>query len=61
MLLLTGDTINIMSLIGLIMLMGLVTKNAILLVDYTKVLRGAGHGPARRRSSRPAGRGCGRS
>ena len=35
----TGDTINIMSLIGLIMLMGLVTKNAILLVDYAKVLR----------------------
>ncbi len=42
MLLLTGDTINIMSLIGLIMLMGLVTKNAILLIDYTKVLRGRG-------------------
>ncbi len=41
-LLITGDTINIMSLIGLIMLMGLVTKNAILLVDYTKVLRGRG-------------------
>ncbi len=41
-LLVTGDTINIMSLIGLIMLMGLVTKNAILLVDYTKVLRGRG-------------------
>jgi hydrophobic/amphiphilic exporter-1 (mainly G- bacteria), HAE1 family len=39
---LTGDTINIMSLIGLIMLMGLVTKNAILLIDYTKVLRGRG-------------------
>jgi hydrophobic/amphiphilic exporter-1 (mainly G- bacteria), HAE1 family len=39
---LTGDTINIMSLIGLIMLMGLVTKNAILLVDYTKVLRSQG-------------------
>ena len=39
MLLLTGDTINIMSLIGFIMLMGLVTKNAILLVDYAKVLR----------------------
>jgi HAE1 family hydrophobic/amphiphilic exporter-1 len=30
LLFLTGDTINIMSLIGLIMLMGLVTKNAIL-------------------------------
>ncbi len=42
MLLLTGDTINIMSLIGLIMLMGLVTKNAILLVDYTNVLRSRG-------------------
>jgi len=42
MLYLTGDTINIMSLIGLIMLMGLVTKNAILLVDYTKVLRRRG-------------------
>jgi HAE1 family hydrophobic/amphiphilic exporter-1 len=42
MLLLTGDTVNMMSLIGLIMLMGLVTKNAILLVDFTKVLRSRG-------------------
>ena len=42
MLLATGDTVNIMSLIGLILLMGLVTKNAILLVDYTKVLRSRG-------------------
>ncbi|MBI5524576.1 MAG: efflux RND transporter permease subunit [Desulfarculus sp.] len=42
MLTLTGDSINIMSLIGLIMLMGLVTKNAILLVDYAKVLRARG-------------------
>jgi HAE1 family hydrophobic/amphiphilic exporter-1 len=42
MLYVTGDTINIMSLIGLIMLMGLVTKNAILLVDYAKVLRSRG-------------------
>jgi hydrophobic/amphiphilic exporter-1 (mainly G- bacteria), HAE1 family len=42
MLFLTGDTLNMMSLIGLIMLMGLVTKNAILLVDYTKVLRSRG-------------------
>jgi HAE1 family hydrophobic/amphiphilic exporter-1 len=39
MLLLTRGTINMMSLIGLIMLMGLVTKNAILLVDFTKTLR----------------------
>jgi len=42
MLFLTGDTKNMMSLIGLILLMGLVTKNAILLVDYTKVLRSRG-------------------
>ncbi len=41
-LLLGGKTINIMSMIGLIMLMGLVTKNAILLVDYTNQLRGKG-------------------
>jgi len=36
MLHLTGDTINIMSLIGLIMLMGLVSKNAILLVSFAR-------------------------
>lgn len=42
MLALTGDTINIMSLIGLIMLMGLVTKNAILLIDFTKTLQRRG-------------------
>jgi HAE1 family hydrophobic/amphiphilic exporter-1 len=42
MLYFTGDTLNIMSLIGLIMLMGLVTKNAILLVDYAKVLQKRG-------------------
>ncbi|MBN1570646.1 MAG: efflux RND transporter permease subunit [Acidobacteria bacterium] len=35
----TRDTLNIMSMIGLILLMGLVTKNAILLIDYTKRLR----------------------
>ncbi len=54
MLLITGDTISIMSLIGLIMLMGLVTKNAILLVDFTKVLRGRGMG--RREALITAGR-----
>ncbi len=55
MLLATGDTISIMSLIGLIMLMGLVTKNAILLVDYTKVLRRE-HGMDRREALITAGR-----
>ncbi|MEN6330844.1 MAG: efflux RND transporter permease subunit [Smithella sp.] len=39
---LTGKTLNIFSLIGLILLMGLVKKNAILLVDYTNVLRERG-------------------
>jgi multidrug efflux pump subunit AcrB len=34
-LLVTGSTLNLFSIIGIIMLMGLVTKNAILLVDFT--------------------------
>ena len=55
MLKITGDTVNIMSLIGLIMLMGLVTKNAILLVDYAKVLR-TRDGMARREAVILAGR-----
>jgi HAE1 family hydrophobic/amphiphilic exporter-1 len=41
-LLLFNKTISIMSLIGLILLMGLVKKNAILLVDYTNTLRERG-------------------
>ncbi len=36
---LTYSTLNIYTIIGIIMLMGLVTKNAILLVDYTNTLR----------------------
>ena len=35
----TGTTLNMFSMIGIIMLMGLVTKNAILLVDFTNTLR----------------------
>lgn len=41
-LLIAGQTMNIISLIGVIMLMGLVTKNAILLVDYANQLRHQG-------------------
>jgi HAE1 family hydrophobic/amphiphilic exporter-1 len=41
-LLIGGHTINIMSLIGVILLMGLVTKTSILLVDYTIQLREEG-------------------
>jgi len=39
----THDTLNIMSLVGMIMLTGLVGKNAILLVDYTNTLRKRGY------------------
>ena len=41
-LLLTGTTLNIFSMIGFIMLMGLVTKNAILLVDFANRARRGG-------------------
>jgi HAE1 family hydrophobic/amphiphilic exporter-1 len=37
-----GKTLSIFSFIGLILLMGLVKKNAILLVDYTNTLRERG-------------------
>lgn len=39
---LTGNTLNMMSLIGMVLLTGLVGKNAILLVDYTNTLRKRG-------------------
>ncbi len=52
-LLLTGRTLNIFSFIGLILLMGLVKKNAILLVDYTNTLRQ--RGAARREAILEAG------
>jgi HAE1 family hydrophobic/amphiphilic exporter-1 len=41
-LLITDDTLNMMSMIGVIMLMGLVTKNAILLVDNANERRFSG-------------------
>jgi HAE1 family hydrophobic/amphiphilic exporter-1 len=47
-LLVTGTTLNMFSIIGFIMLMGLVTKNAILLVDF------ANHGLREGRSLREA-------
>src|SRR5690606_27263811 len=42
-LMLTGTTLNMMSMIGVIMLMGLVVKNAILLVDNANERRALGH------------------
>jgi HAE1 family hydrophobic/amphiphilic exporter-1 len=41
-LMLTGDTLNIMSMIGVILLMGIVAKNAILLIDFAKWSEEAG-------------------
>jgi HAE1 family hydrophobic/amphiphilic exporter-1 len=40
--LVTGNTLSMVTMIGIIMLMGLVGKNAILLVDYTNTLRARG-------------------
>jgi HAE1 family hydrophobic/amphiphilic exporter-1 len=42
-LLVTRGTLNVMTMIGIIMLMGLVTKNGILLVDFANQQRTAGH------------------
>src|SRR5213075_216627 len=41
-LLITRGNLNVMTMIGIIMLMGLVTKNGILLVDFTNQQRGGG-------------------
>ena len=41
-LLITGNSFSIIAMIGIIMLVGLVTKNAILLIDYTNTLRERG-------------------
>jgi HAE1 family hydrophobic/amphiphilic exporter-1 len=42
MLMMTGDTLNIMSMIGVILLMGIVAKNAILLIDFAKMAEATG-------------------
>ena len=53
-LLITGDTLNIMSLIGVILLCGIVAKNAILLIDFAKW--GRERGMSRREAIIEAGR-----
>jgi HAE1 family hydrophobic/amphiphilic exporter-1 len=53
-LLITGDTLNIMSLIGVILLCGIVAKNAILLIDFAKW--GRESGMSRREAIIEAGR-----
>jgi len=44
-LLIAGKTLNIFSMIGLLLLMGIVKKNSIILVDYANNRRGAGVTP----------------
>ena len=50
----TGTTMNIMSILGAIMLIGIVVKNGIVLIDYTMLLRDRGLGiiPATVRAAR---------
>lgn len=50
-----GLTLNIFSLLGIILLMGIVTKNAILLVDFTNELR-TKHGYNRKKALIESGR-----
>ncbi len=40
---LTGTTLNIQSMMGIMMLQGMVVSNSILIVDFSNVLRGEGH------------------
>ena len=40
----TGTNLNIMSMLGGIMLIGIVVKNGIVLIDYTQLLRERGYG-----------------
>jgi hydrophobe/amphiphile efflux-1 (HAE1) family protein len=42
-LVITGTTLNVISMIGAIMLVGIVVKNAIVMVDYTNLMRDRGY------------------
>ena len=60
------STLNMFSIIGVVMLMGLVTKNAILLIDFAiraraRRRRRKRRSPARPRCCTPRGSGCARS
>ncbi len=51
-LIVTRDTLNIMTLIGVILLMGIVAKNAILLIDFAKWAQGGARAADARRADR---------
>ena len=42
MLFLTGTTLNVMSLMGVVMMVGIVVSNSILIVEFTNRLRAEG-------------------
>ena len=58
---LTGGTLNVYSQIGLVMLIGLITKHGILIVEFANQLREQRHGARPRRWSRRRRCACGRS
>ena len=53
--------INIFTQIGFVVLVGLASKNAILIVEFAKLIHARRASRSGRRRSRPAGCGCGRS
>ena len=57
----TGSDINIFTQIGFVVLVGLASKNAILIVEFAKHAARGGRVAPRRRRWRRAGCGCGRS
>ena len=57
----TGGTLNVYSQIGLITLVGLISKHGILIVEFSNQLRQQGRGADARRWSRPRACACARS
>ena len=58
---LTGGSLNIYSQIGLVMLVGIMSKNGILIVEFANQLREQRLSRRATRSARPAASACGRS
>ena len=56
-----GMSLNIYTEVGLVTLMGLISKHGILIVQFANHLQQDRAAPSARRSSRPPASGCGRS